>query len=707
MKEFDVTKPEYYLNRELGWLEFNQRVFEEAADKVNPLFERLKFLAITASNLDEFYMVRVGSLNDQVEAGYDKPDASGINPVQQLIKISERVHQMAKDIDTLWQRRLSLRLKEGGFHLKRIAELDARSGDWISDYFDQFIYPVLTPMAVDSGRPFPLIQNKSLNIGVLVEEPLEENGVIFATVQVPSVLDRVILLPEEMGDGVCFLLMEDVIAKFIDRLFIGKKIRTTAVYRVTRNGDLAIDEDEAEDLLLEIEKSIRKRRWGVALRLEIEKTADPLLLKFLMDELELETADLFEVRTLLDFTVLFRLYGLPNSAQYKYPPYKPQAIPALLPFTSIFEAMKHKDVLMHHPYEDFSPVVEMIRTAAQDPAVLAIKQTLYRVGGTSPIVKSLAEAAENGKQVTVLVELKARFDEENNIQWAKQLEKAGCHVIYGLIGLKTHCKITLIVRMEEDGIQRYVHLSTGNYNDVTAKIYTDMSLLTTNKYIGEDASAVFNALSGYSERPRLRKLLMAPTMLRDAFESRIDREAAFAQKGKPASIRVKVNSLVDPGIIEHLYRASMAGVKIELLVRGMCSLRPGIPKVSENITVRSIVGRYLEHSRVYRFENGGEPELFLSSADWMERNLDRRVELMFPIEDENIRKSVEDILQVYFEDTEKTRVMQSDGSYIKMSKKRVKRVEAQAYFMENAVKNAVLPEADGLRLFTVQSAEEK
>lgn len=705
MKETDVTKSEYYLNRELSWLEFNQRVLEEVNNKDNPLFERLKFLAITVSNLDEFYMVRVGSLNDQVEAGYEKTDSSGLTPSVQLARISDRVHLMIEDAYRIWSRKLAPRMRSCGFRLLHAPDLSPAQTEWLSGHFDSFIYPVLTPMAVDSGRPFPLIQNKSLNIGVLIEDGEETSGFIFATVQSPSVLDRVVVLPRETGEGVDFMLMEEIITLFIDRLFIGKKILAAAEYRVTRNGDLAIDEDEAEDLLLEIEKSIRQRRWGVAVRLEIKKDSDPRIRSVLLEELELGNDALFKVRGPLDLTILFRLYGFPGTSDLKYPAYLPQPNPAFAGYESLFEAIRAGDILMHHPFESFSPIVEMIREAAQDPAVLAIKQTLYRVSGTSPIVLALAEAAENGKQVTVLVELKARFDEENNIQWAKQLEKAGCHVIYGLVGLKTHCKITLIVRMEDEGIQRYVHLSTGNYNDVTARIYTDLSLLTCNKYYGEDASAVFNALSGYSERPRLRKLVMAPTMLRNTFTAMIERETVFAKAGKKAGIRVKINSLVDPGIIEQLYRASMAGVKIDLLVRGMCCLKPGIDGISHNISVRSIVGRYLEHSRIFRFENSGNPELYLSSADWMERNLDRRVELLFPVEDAVLRGMIENVLEVYASDTEKTRMMDANGIYSKMKGRRGNRMDAQTRFMEMAMTASEPPAVPGAPLFTAARPE--
>mgnify|MGYP001810165871 CR=1 FL=1 len=703
MKEADLSRPELYINRELSWLAFNARVLEEADDKENPLFERLKFLAIAASNFDEFYMVRVGSLNDQVEAGYEKPDNSGLTPAAQLVRISGRVHAMTDDAYRIWSRKLAPKLASAGFRLLHAPDLAAGQREWLSRHFDGFIYPVLTPMAVDSGRPFPLIQNKTLNIGVLIREPEEEEGYIFATVQCPSVLDRVVVLPRGAAGGTDFMLMEDVIALFIDRLFIGKQVLASAPYRITRNGDLSIDEDEAEDLLLEIEKSLRQRRWGVAVRLEIRKGTDPRIRSILLDEMELGAEDLFEVPGPLDLTILFRLYGFPETSAFKYPGYVPQASPALQDVDSLFDAIREGDVLMHHPFESFTPIIELIREAARDPQVLAIKQTLYRVSGTSPIIRALAEAAENGKQVTVLVELKARFDEANNIQWAKQLEKAGCHVIYGLVGLKTHCKITLIVRMEDEGIQRYVHLSTGNYNDVTARIYTDLSLLTCSNRFGEDASAVFNALSGYSERPRLSKLVMAPTMLRETFCRLIDREAGYARQGRKASIRAKMNALVDPGIIESLYRAAMAGVKIDLTVRGMCSLRPGVAGVSDRITVRSVVGRYLEHSRIYRFENGGTPEVWLSSADWMERNLDRRVELLFPVENPKLRARIEDFIDLYAQDTEKARYLHEDGEYRKRTARRGTAVQAQDHFMRLAADAAEKARQPGTALFAVKA----
>ncbi len=684
MEAMDFSQPEYYINRELSWLEFNQRVLDEADDPANPLLERLKFLGIVNSNLDEFFMVRVGSLHDQINAGYNRPDCSGLTPEAQLLPIARRVQEMVRDEYSLWNLKLVPALKKQGIQFLHTEELDKSQKSYLSGYFDQIIYPVLTPMAVDSGRPFPWIQNKTINIGVLVEnsEPGEDD--IFATVQVPSMFSRLVELTGKEDGKKVFILLEDVITLFIERLFTGRTIKAACVYRITRNGDLAIDEDEAEDLLLEIEKTIKQRRWGQTVRMEISNNAHGDLVGILKDRLEIQDEFVFEARGPVDLTLLSKLYGIEGFDALKYPVYNPQMPADLLGKENIFDAIRDKDILLHHPYESFDPIVKMIRSAARDPRVLAIKQTLYRVSGKSPIVKALAEAADLGKQVTVLVELKARFDEENNIQWAKSMEKAGCHVIYGLIGLKTHCKITLIVRMEDDGINRYVHFSTGNYNDVTARIYTDLGLLTCNKYIGEDASTVFNALSGYTERPRLNKLVMAPTMLRNKFTSLIEREIRNAQAGKAAGIKAKFNSLVDPGIIEKLYRASQAGVEIELLIRGTCSLRPGLKGVSENIKVKSVVGRYLEHSRIYCFCNDGDREVYLSSADLMERNLDRRVELLIPIEDKAVKERITSILDIYLRDNVKARIQNERGQYQRVRKAQ-NPVNAQDYFANLAV----------------------
>lgn len=686
MKNKTFSNHEFFVNREMSWLEFNQRVLDEVQDSNNPLFERLKFLAIVNSNLDEFFMVRVGSIYDQINAGYSKLDASGLKPEEQLVRIAERTQCMVEDEYAAWSNKLVTQMKKQGIRILYPKDLNKIQRSYLEEYFDSVVYPVLTPMAVDSSRPFPLIQNKTINIAVLVENTEEEDDDIFATIQVPTILSRMVELDHSEYAQKAYILMEDVIAMFIEKLFAGKRIKDYCFYRVTRNGDLAIDEDEAEDLLLEIEKSLKQRRWGQAVRLEIVKGSGDDLINTLKDRLEIRDNMCFVVGGPLDFTFLFKLYGVEGFDELKYTPYVPQAPKDLMGKQNIFEAIKEKDIVLHHPFESFDPVVDMIKEASRDPKVLAIKQTLYRVSGKSPIVKALAEAADNGKQVTVLVELKARFDEENNIHWAKSLEKAGCHVIYGLVGLKTHCKITLFVRMEDDGINRYVHLSTGNYNDVTARMYTDVGYLTCNKYIGEDASTVFNALSGYCERPRLSKLVMAPTMLRNKFSFLIDREIKNAQQGKPAYIKAKVNSLVDPDIIEHLYKASNAGVKIELIVRGMCCIKPGIEGVSQNIQVRSIVGRYLEHSRIFCFCNDDNEDLYIASADWMERNLDRRVELLIPIEDPDVKHRVRSILEVYMKDNVKARSQDKNGQYsLLKSRGPSTRIDSQTYFMKEAL----------------------
>ncbi len=689
MESLDLSRPEYYINRELSWLEFNQRVLDEANETTNPLMERLKFLAIVNSNLDEFFMVRVGSLYDQINAGYHKPDASGLTPRAQLSRIARRVRVMVEDEYELWNQTLVPSLKKQGIRIMAPHELNKSQKAFLSGYFENIIYPVLTPMAVDSSRPFPWLLNKAINIGVLVENSQEGEDDIFATVQVPSMFSRLVELSDKEDVKRSFILLEDVISLFIDRLFTGKTIKATCVYRITRNGDLAIDEDEAEDLLLEIEKTIKQRRWGQPVRLEISSGVTSELMDFIIERLEVEEDFVFKIAGPVDLTLLIKLHDMNGFNALHYPDYTPQTPEDLLDKDNIFEAIKEKDILLHHPYESFDPIVNMISEAARDPRVLAIKQTLYRVSGKSPIIKALAEAADLGKQVTVLVELKARFDEENNIQWAKSLEKAGCHVIYGLVGLKTHCKITLIVRMEDDGINRYVHIATGNYNDETARLYTDLGLLTCNKYMGEDASTVFNALSGYTERPRLNQLVMAPTMLRNKFTSLISREIKNAGQGKKAVIKAKINSLVDPGLIEMLYKASLAGVKIRLLVRGMCSLRPGLARISENIQVKSIVGRYLEHSRIYYFYNDGNPQVFLSSADWMERNMDRRVELLIPVEDETVKERVVDILEAYMDDNVKARVQDAQGHYTLLdSRVSSQKLSAQDYFARRAIEKA-------------------
>lgn len=687
MAELDERfyKPENYVNRELSWIEFDYRVLSEARDKSLPLFERLKFLSITASNLDEFFMVRVASLKDMVHAKYTKPDIAGLKPSEQLEKISEKTHELVNLQYSTYNRSILPALKQNG--LKVIAsheELDEEQGAYVDRYFEENVYPVLTPMAVDSSRPFPLIRNKSLNIAALLQKKNGEEDLEFAMVQVPSVLSRIISVPSGEEGGKAVILLEQIIERNIGRLFLNYHVITAHPFRVMRNADLTIDEEEAVDLLEEIQKQLKKRQWGEAIRLEIEEKMDKRLLKILKKELSISPEDIFEIAGPLDLTFLMKMYGLDGFEELKAPKYTPQKVPALMNEDDIFTNIRKGDILLHHPYQSFNPVVNFVKTAAKDPDVLAIKQTLYRVSGNSPIIAALAEAADNGKQVSVLVELKARFDEENNINWAKKLEKAGCHVIYGLLGLKTHSKITLVVRREEDGIRRYVHLGTGNYNDSTAKLYTDLGLMTCNPQIGEDATAVFNMLSGYSEPLHWNKLVAAPIWLRKRFLKMIRRETKNALAKRPAHIMAKMNSLCDKEIIAALYEASCAGVKVELVVRGICCLKAGTPGLSENIEVHSIVGNFLEHARIFYFENDGSPELYMGSADWMPRNLDKRVEIMFPVEDESLKERVLQVLKVQLEDNVKAHILKPDGTYEKPDKRGKALVNCQQQFCEEA-----------------------
>ena len=679
------TNPKNYVNRELSWLEFNYRVLSEARDKNIPLFERLKFLSITASNLDEFFMVRVASLKDMVHAGYDKPDIAGMKPGEQLEKIAQKTHELVNVQYSTYSRSLVPALKQQGLRvIVNHEDLTEAEGEYVDRYFKENVYPVLTPMAVDSSRPFPLVRNKTLNIAALVKKKGGEDDTLdFAMVQVPSVIPRLVEIPEE-AEGRAVILLEEIIERNIQVLFLNYDIVTAHPFRIMRNADFSIDEEEAEDLLVEIQKQLKKRQWGEVIRLEIDERVDKRLLKILKRELKVDNDDIFFINGPLDLTFLMKMYGMDGFDALKTPKYTPQKVPALMNDDDIFTNIRKGDIFLHHPYETFDPVVDFVRKASRDPDVLAIKQTLYRVSGNSPIIAALAAAADNGKQVSVLVELKARFDEENNINWAKTLEKAGCHVIYGLVGLKTHSKITLVVRREEDGIRRYVHLGTGNYNDSTAKQYTDCGIMTCNPLIGEDATAVFNMLSGYSEPLGWNKLVLAPLWLRGRLLRLIRRETEHAGKGMEAHIIAKMNSLCDKEVIAALYEASCAGVKIELIVRGICCLKAGVPGLSENIHVRSIVGNFLEHSRIFYFENGGSPQLFMASADWMPRNLDKRVEIMFPVEDPAIKEQVLHILEVELADNVKAHVLQPDGSYEKVDLRGRMKVNSQDQFCEEA-----------------------
>lgn len=682
--------PKNYVNRELSWLEFDCRVLEEARDKTNPLFDRLKFLSITASNLDEFFMVRVASLKDMVHAGYKKPDIAGMTAQEQLDKISVRTHELVVQQYNTYNRSLLPALRNNGLNLIECHEdLTPEQGEFVDRYFREEVYPVLTPMAVDSSRPFPLVRNKSLNIAALLKKKDGDEELEFAMVQVPAVLPRIISLlvttDEDHNETRNVIFLEEIIERNMQQLFLNYDIVTSHPFRIMRNADFSLDEEEAVDLLEEIEKQLKRRQWGEVIRLEIEDKADQRLLKVLKRELEVNEEDIFEIPGALDLTVLMKMYGLDGYDHLKTPKYTPQPIPALMNDDDIFTNIRKGDILLMHPYETFDPVVDFVRRAARDPEVLAIKQTLYRVSGNSPIIAALAAAAENGKQVSVLVELKARFDEENNIIWAKKLEKAGCHVIYGLVGLKTHSKITLVVRREEDGIRRYVHLGTGNYNDSTAKLYTDCGIMTCHPLIGEDATAVFNMLSGYSEPLNWNMLSVAPLWLRTKFLRLIERETKNARAGKPASIIAKMNSLCDKEIIAALYEASCAGVKIHLVVRGICCLKAGIPGLSENIEVRSIVGEFLEHARIFIFENDGSEEIYMGSADWMPRNLDRRVEILFPVLREELKDRIRKYMELELEDNLKAHVLQPDGTYEKPDRRGKLPVGSQMALCEMAV----------------------
>ena len=695
-KAEEFKNPKYYDNRELSWIKFEHRVLNEAKDKEIPILDRLKFVSITSSNLDEFFMVRVASLKDMEHAGYTKKDIAGMDPTEQLCAIGKEVHALVeKQYNTYNRSLMPILRKEGIRIIGAYEELNEKQATYVDKYFMEHVYPVLTPMAVDASRPFPLVRNKSLNIAALIKSKhpnskLQQGSkqeLEFATVQVPSVLPRLVPIPGE-DDRYTFTLLEQIIEKNMAQLFLNYDLVCAYPYRIMRNADLSFDEDEASDLLKEIQKQLVKRRWGEVIRLEIEHKADKRLLQVLKEQLAVSGKDVYEIAGPLDLTFLMKMYGLSGCDDLREKLFVPQKNPRILPGESIFDEIKKGDIFLTHPYETFDPVVDFIKQAAVDPDVLAIKQTLYRVSGNSPIIAALAKAAENGKQVTVLVELKARFDEENNIVWAQKLEKAGCHVIYGLVGLKTHCKIALVVRREEDAITRYVHLGTGNYNDSTAKLYTDCGIFTCNENYGEDATAVFNMLSGYSEPARWNKLVVAPIWLRDRFIALIDREIAHAKEGKEAYIVAKMNSLCDRQIIEKLYEASSVGVEIYLVIRGICCLRTGIPGVSEHIHVTSIVGTFLEHSRIFYFYNNGQEDIYMGSADWMPRNLDRRVEIVFPVEDDVIKDRIKHILDVLLRDNLKAYAMLSDGTYAKMSRRGKQAIGAQMTFCREAMEGA-------------------
>ncbi|UBH10390.1 RNA degradosome polyphosphate kinase [Macrococcus armenti] len=660
-QNLDLGNKAYYNNREVSWIGFNRRVIEEAFDHKNPLLERIKFLAIASSNLDEFFMVRVGGLKDQVTMGFSEPEnKTQMTPTEQLIAV-ERANRDNVKLQYDQYHSLIRDLEGYNIYFKSVDELSSENYQIVEKKFNYEILPTLTPLGIDAYRPFPKLANKSLNIFVDVVTQSGENK--SAIVQIPALLNRIIELTN--GEKTVYVLLEDVITHFIDKLFHGYQVTRTFAFRITRNADLTIHEDGAEDLLIEIEKFLKKRKSGAAVRLEIDTRCDDSInASFLKNELEIEDRDVYKLEGPLDLTMLFQLSGMIEKRypQLAFNPFEP-CPPKYLGDKKLYEEALERDIFFHHPYESFQPIVDFIKEASEDPNTLAIKQTLYRVSSDSPIIDALKNAAEVGKQVTVLVELKARFDEENNVHWARMLEEAGCHVIYGMTHLKTHSKITLVVKKVNDEIVSYVHLGTGNYNDKTAKIYTDMGIITTNKEIGEDAMNFFNYLSGYSEKPTYNKLHVAPFEIRDEFIEHINQEIECQKAHGNGLIIAKMNSLTDKTVIKKLYEASNAGVKIKLIIRGICCLKPGIPGISENIRVISIVGRFLEHSRIYYFYHNGEEKMYLSSADMMTRNMIKRVEILFPIIDNKIVEELKDILNLQLDDNQKAREQDANGVY--------------------------------------------
>ena len=704
--KIDLSNPEYYFNRELSWLEFNRRVLAEALDKRTPLIERLKFMAIFSSNLDEFFMVRVATLKKQVAAEVTKLSADGRTPKQQLQAIAELLRPMVQEQHQHFEKVLKKELTKSGVHILNYVDLNQEQRTFINQFFEDYIFPVLTPLAVDPSHPFPYISNLSLNLAVVLKDPHIENE-LFARVKIPQVLDRFIALPEELGQAYrnkpgiwTGVPIEQIVTHNLEYLFPGMSILESYAFRVTRNADLSVEEDEADDLLLAIEKELQKRRiGGSSVRLEIEASVPSEIRSTIIRELALEENDVYDIDGLLSMGDLMSFMALP------LPELKDKPWTAVLPprlswlqekeeerveSESFFNVIRHGDLLVHHPYHSFSnTVLRFITEAAYDPHVLAIKMTLYRTSGDSPILKALIAAAQNGKQVVVLVELKARFDEENNIIWARKLEKSGVHVVYGVTGLKTHTKITLVVRQEKEHIRRYVHIGTGNYNPKTAKIYTDLGLLSCRQELGADLTDLFNFLTGYSRQKSYRKLLVAPVSLRDRMIEMIDREAENCRQGKTGRIVAKMNSLVDQQVIQTLYKASQAGVEIDLIVRGICCLRPGISDFSDKIRVISIIGRFLEHSRIFYFHNNGEEEIYIGSADWMTRNLSRRVEAVTPIESPEIFGDLQEILGVMLADNRKCWELQSDGTYIQRKPKKDEEARnTHETFMEMALQSA-------------------
>jgi polyphosphate kinase len=682
-----LDEPSLYFSRELSWLEFNERVLEEALDEGTPLLERLRFVSIYGTNLDEFFMVRVAAIKQQIEAQIHKRSEDGRTPSEHVLAISERLRVSLARQMRLLNETLLPEMDRAGIRVLRVADLDEDRRTQLDRIFDERVFPVLTPLAVDAGHPFPYISNLSLSLAVELEEVTADGVQLhFARIKIPQTLARFVPVESAPEGEQWFVLLEDLIAQHLHALFPGMQVRESYLFRVTRDADLDVQEDEADDLLAAIESELQRRRFGEAVRLEIERGMPEYIRDLLLDALDLSASDCYETEGLIGLGDLMTLVNLPGHAQLHDPPFTPAIPKRLIGAGDLFAAIRESDVLLHHPYESFDPVVQFVRQSAEDPRVLAIKMTLYRTSGKdSPIVRALLDAAENGKQVAVLIELKARFDEENNIEWARRLERAGVHVVYGFAGIKTHAKVTLVVRQEDDGIRRYMHFGTGNYNEKTARFYTDLSLFTARPELGTDASELFNALTGFSKVTDYEDLLVAPVNMRRELTAFIEREADHARAGRPAGIRAKLNAITDGELTRALYRASQAGVPIDLLVRGMCVVRPGVPGVSESITVRSIVGRFLEHSRVFVFENGGDRATFTGSADWMGRNLDRRVETIVPVLDPFLAEKIYGrILAVLLADNVKSRELQPDGSYRRLHPQGQAPVDAQQVFLGQA-----------------------
>jgi polyphosphate kinase len=701
---------EHFNNRELSWLEFNARVLEEARDPNVPLLERLKFLAIFSSNLDEFFMIRVAGVKHQISAGVEEVGADGLTPAQAMEAISKRIHELTSLQHRCFEKEIRPQLEQQGTRVLLPEQLDEKQREFVSEYFKKTLFPVMTPLALDPGHPFPHLANKTLCL-VVALKPLKSSAIPFsntAFIHIPStVVNRFIKLPAATGKN-DFILLEDVVRLNINHLFNGYEVKSCAPIRLTRDSDVLIDEDQAADLMTVIEQGVRGRRRGSIVRLQYHTSLPESTLDTLVDQLDIKECDLYGTDDLIAFSDLFQLYSAIDIPALKDPPFTPQPAPAFQTADHVFAAIRERDILLHHPYESFDHVIQFIKQAADDPKVLAIKMTLYRVGSNSPIAADLVRAALNGKQVAVLMELKARFDEEANIFWARRLVDAGAHVIYGLVGLKTHCKAALVVRKEGSNIRRYVHLGTGNYNDRTARLYADFGLFTCDEKFGEDVTNLFNIITGYSRPPNFHHIEIAPTGLRTKLISLIRREVDNVKAGKTGHVILKFNSLQDPLLIAELYHASRAGVKIDLILRGICCLKPGMPGLSENIRCISILDRFLEHARVYYFHNDGKPEYYLASADWMQRNLDRRIELLFPLIDKRLHEHVWSFLQLQLADNVKARLLKPDCTNTRVTAvKGATRVRCQERLLQAAQSLALTGQWGNLKADSSGDSESK